>query len=938
MKFIDRVAAFIREENTDLTHLTIVLPSERAKKYLIAALYHQYGRPIMAPEIVTMDQWVQSFSPKAIIDKTRALIALFEIQLENAKSQEDYSFDEFLNWGPTLISDFNEIDRYLLEAKHVFRNLADIKELEQWNVEKEALTESQKRFMEFWDRLPNYYYALNTHLDEQGMCYAGKAFQFLANHIHVLFENDKDRRFVFAGFNALSKSEMAIIKQLEQMGRATILIDADTYYLNNKTHEAGRFLRDLSTALDGKKLNFVENQMGSKPLRVDMIECSQKTGQVKVAATLLESLSKEEIDQTLLLLADESLIGAMIKNLPKKIGKANITLGLPIRNTAVRTWVDVLFSVQENKRRFKTQSIYFNDLLGFWNHPFVLAMMSAEEKELVHVAEKRISEMNTVFLNPSRLNLGPIGMELVLLMTTDWEQDWERAIKTIRKINGFVYEHLDGMYVFERAIVEAFDRALIDFENIVTEGIPEMSLKSFKQLFHQHWGMKSMSFHGNPLDGLQIMGLLETRALDFKRIICLGMNEGNLPPTNPIQTMIPMDLRRYLQLPTPREKQGLFAHHFYRLLHQCEELHVTYNSADESIGSNEPSRYLMQLELELSRINPQVHVQKRIYSLADERTTFTREIQKTPEIQHRLDRLLEHSVSASMIKKYLTCPLDFYFRYVMDFGEEDEVEEEIETSTFGTFIHNTLEELYRPYSKYDERGVERIPAPPAIRSVDVEKMRKEFKLILHAQFLAHFNNDVDAFMKGKNLLSYQMATELTDRFLKSEIDFLGQQSEPVYIISLEREYTAEIELSIHGAQKKVRLRGFIDRIDQIGNTIRIIDYKSGKVTKEDVSFRVKDVEQELIVESLGNRKHLLQLIQYGYLYFRNHGEVPESSIISFISGNNVPFTLNTEKIATEDVIQQYPEYLARILNEIYDESIPFRHNTDQYFSYCAYCE
>src|SRR5690606_37288926 len=454
------------------------------------------------------------------------------------------------------------------------------------------LTESQKRFMEFWDRLPGYYKALNEVLSKKESCYSGKAFKVLAENIDLLFKEDKNQRFLFAGFNALSKAELTIIRQLEQMGRAIVILDGDEFYLKDNNHEAGKFLRELSEKFDGKKLDFVENRLSTKAINVELIECAQNTGQVKVAATILENSTKEEIDETLLLLADESLIGSIIKNLPKKIGKANITLGLPIRNTALRVWVDLIFSIQENKKRFKTNWMYFSDLQNFWNHPFLLAILSKEEKDLLIHAEAEIIKYNRIFINPEKLEIGNLALSLLNNLTLDWNADWKNAMVSIRKMNELIYKNLEKEFAFEKAVIQCFDSALIDFQNCIEEGIPTMSLKSFKHLFNQHWGMKSIAYHGNPINGLQIMGLLETRALDFKRIICVGMNEGNLPPTNPIQTMIPMDLRRYLGLPTPREKQGLFAHHFYRLLHHCDELFVTYCTATEAIGSNEPSRYL----------------------------------------------------------------------------------------------------------------------------------------------------------------------------------------------------------------------------------------------------------------------------------------------------------------------------------------------------------
>lgn len=931
MTFVEYIAHYIKEKELDLAHVTVVLPSERMRKFVGTALVASAGKPILAPEMITMDRWVRSLSKRTVIDSTRALLALFQIQLDAAKTEEDRSFEEFMNWGNILLSDFNEIDRYLLDAKNVFRNLADIKEIENWSFGQDTLTPSQERFMEFWDRLPDYYYALNMKLDANAQCYMGSAYKALAEDIQSVFAEDKERHFIFAGFNALSQAEKSIIRQLVRYGRGHYLLDADQFYFEKNTHEAGTFLRDITAYLDEPKLPRVLDVLGSKDLDVTIVETVQVTGQVKVASSALAKLSKAELNDTLLLLADESLIAPMVKNLPKSIGKANISLGLPIRNTAIKTWVDLVFRFQENKSRFKTQAVYFQDLQAFWNHPLAQSVSSEEEKAAQLNLEHEIIKRNRIFLNVSSIQLEGTAQELLTLLTTDWQANWGTALEIMRQMNRKLYAGLTDTMAFERAMLQCFDAAITEMQNLVDEGMPDMQLKSFRQLFQQHWSRKSIAYHGNPTDGLQIMGMLETRGLDFKRIICLGMNEGKLPPTNPILTLIPMDLRQYLGLPTPREKQGIFAHHFYRLLHHCEELLVTYTSAEESMGSNEPSRYLMQLEMELARINPNMKIHKQIYSLNTKKEELHREIPKTPEIIGRLDVLFAGSTSASMLKKYLTCPLDFYFRYVMDFGEVVNVEEEIEHSTFGTFIHNTLEILYQPFARNKNENAQNIT------SFDVERMLKEYPLILHQEFMKHFNQQEAAFMKGKNLLSYKMAMELTERFLKSEISFLSQQTEPVFIEALEQEFETTFEVEVYGDMKKVRLRGIIDRVDSIGSQMRIVDYKTGKVDKKDVEARKTDTTPEDVVDTMTNKSHVLQLVQYAFLYYQNEGKLAQPTIISLVSNKSEPFYLDLMSLNLETAVNDFPLYLQTILQDVYNSEIPFLHKEPGRFSYCKYC-
>jgi ATP-dependent helicase/nuclease subunit B len=938
MKFTDQIATYIKENNLDVKHLTIVLPSERAKKYISASLFKAYQKPMIAPKMITIDRWVRDLSDKTVIDKTRVLIRLFAIQLKSASSIEDHSFDEFLTWGNMLLSDFDELDRYLLDSKQLFSNLADIKEIENWSFGNENLTESQKRFMEFWDRLPGYYTELNKVLDAEKVCYMGKAYRYVCENLDVVFKEDKDSKFLFAGFNALSPAEVSIMKQLHKMGRGHILINADKFYLNTESHEAGRFMRDLKQELGISNLSFVENRLLTEKKDIEIIECAQTAGQAKVAGTLLDEMDPKLIDQTLVLLADESLIVPVLKNLPKKIGKANITLGLPLRNTALRTWVDLLFGIQENKLRFKSEGIYFNDLQKLWNHPFVNAILTEEEKANVVRIEHEIIKRNSIFLSLKNIEIGEIGNKIMQLVFKPWKNDWLEGLLTIRELSRFIYKYLEEAFDFEKAILEGFDRALIDFENISKEGLPEMNLRSFKTLFNQHWNLKNIAYHGNPMEGLQIMGLLETRLLDFENIICVGMNEGSMPPTNPIQTMVPMDLRQYFGLPTPREKQGLFAHHFYRLLHHCNKMYVTYTSAQEKIGSNEASRYLLQLELELSRLNTNINIQKKFYSIPNETVENKQTVvQKTPEILERLDEIFAHSTSASMLKKFATCSLDFYYQYVMEFGEEEKVEEEVENNTFGTFIHNALEEMYQPFARFNKRGEKIDPAPPAITSFDMDNMLKHYEYEIDKQFYNHFNHDKEAYATGKNFLSYKMALELTKRFLEKEKEFLMEQTSPVFIESLERELRADVEIEVLGVKKKVHLKGFIDRIDSIDGKFRIIDYKSGKVKKEDTST-VKKVDLEKVIQGCLGKKHVLQLIMYCYLFKVNLGELPrEASIISFINIQDGVLPLETGDMALAEVVDLFPSILEAIINQIYDVEVPFLHDDSKQFSYCAYC-
>ena len=930
MNFTDRLAHFIKENDFDLRNLVIILPSERASKYLVKSLVSVYKKPIFSPEITTIDRWVKRYS-LPIIDKTRLLLYLFEIYQKTPEGKEA-TFEDFLTWGTMLLSDFEDIDRYMLDHAQVFKNLKAIKELESWNIDDDKLSVSQQKFMEFWDRIPVYYEGLHIKVRANDYITSALAYRKIAEDIDLIKDRE-GKHFIFAGFNALSTSELTIIKKLKNLKQADYIVDVDDFYFKNQAHEAGTFIRKNLQTLEIQKPTFVQNELLEKELAIDIVECAQHTGQVKVAATELAKLSQVEINKTLILLADESLISSMVKNIPANVGKANITLGLPLNQTPVKTWVELLFEIQENKGRFKTQAIYHKDLQRIINHVFTISAFGLKEKQALINVEQETIRKNKIFQNVANLPLDAKVMELLELMNTDWKIDWQLAMDCVRKINTLLLNLMPSTAAFERNILAIFDEALVGFQQILSENIPYFNLRSFKLLFFQHWNKKSIAYHGNPINGLQIMGLLETRLLDFENIMVLGLNEGKLPSTNPIKTIIPMDLRYGLGLPSTRDKQGIYAHHFYRLLNQCKKLTLTYTTAIEQIGSNEASRYITQLELELTRSNPKIHINRHFYNVPfpQEKMQALNEIQKTPEIITRLDAFFERSLSASAMNKYLACPLDFYYRYLADLGEDQDVEEELEANTFGTFIHDTLEELYTPYAHYTSDGTKKTLTPPPLSVSGIDTMISQYKQILHKQFMKHFNGDESLFLKGKNLLSYEMAMVITRNLLMEEREFVNKSSEPIDIIMLEMKLTKSIEIDVNGTKKRIHFSGLVDRIDKVGDNYRVIDYKSGKVTDKDVKFKQLDTP----ILSFKNCKHAVQLALYCLFFKERFNHFPaEAKIISLVDVK-ANYNLNIEDGTTEDVCNSLVDLVTDIITELYETEEVISHNPDS--KYCSYC-
>lgn len=934
MKFIDQISHFIKKNDFDLRNLTVILPSERATKYLTQSLFTCYGKPIFSPEIITIDRWVKTHS-LPIIDKTRLLLYLFEMYLETDEGK-DAAFEEFLTWGTIVLSDFDDIDRYMLDHEQVFKNLKAIKELESWQIDEENFSASQLKFMEFWDRLPKYYGELHKKLQAKNTITAGLAYRKLAENTTVVLSGNEKQHYIFAGFNALSKSELRIIKNLLIQKKASFLVDADIYYYENKIHEAGAFIRKNLDFLEIGKPEIIGDHLRDKNLVLNVVECAQHTGQVKVAATELSNLSPAELDSTLVLLADETLISSMVKNIPVSVGKANITLGLPLSQTPIKTWVELIFDIQENKSRFKSNAIYYKDLQRIINHVFTLGAINREEKRILVTLEQETIRKNKVFQNCEKLDLGTQTQRILELITQDWDQDWKKAMEVIRSLNKILLELLPITNEFERNIIQVFDESLLEFEQILKEGIPKIALRSFKLLFFQHWGGKSIAYHGNPIQGLQVMGLLETRLLDFEHLIIIGLNEGKLPNTNVLNSVIPMDLRYGLGLPSLREKQGLFAHHFYRLLHKCKTFTATYTTAVEQISSNEASRYLLQLELELANYTKKVELKKHFYSVPfpELQVLPATIVAKQEEIIIRLDTFFDRSISASGLNKYITCPLDFYYRYIVEFGEEKAVEEDLESNTFGSLIHKTLELLFQPLAQLDKKGEPVTPAPKNLEIKDVEKMLINYKGILHQEFLNYFNGDEQLFLKGKNLLSYEMAMKITKNTLLAEKRFLEKETELVFIEQVEAEMSIAVEIQIKDEKRIINFKGYIDRIDKIGSKYRVIDYKTGKVTDKDVEFKVSE---DGIKASFASSKHSLQLALYSIFFKEKYKVLPDIAAIYSLVNLTKPFKLKFKnKNGLEDFPELFKELVEEVISEIYDLDMPFEHNSNS--KYCNFCD
>ena len=931
MKFLDQLAKDILQKGHDPKNLTVLLPSERAKRYLLNALYNANNGPLISPHILTIDQWVAALCPQQIMHPTKALLELYKIY-QNTLKEEALSFEDYLTWGPILLSDFDDVDRYLVDHQQLYKNLASIKALESWQIDEENYSASQKKFMLFWELIPQLHEGLQQRFKALKGCSKAQAYRLLAENPTLYL--DDNMHYLFVGFNALSAAEQRIIKYLIDKKQAEFIIDSDQFYLGNKFHEAGHFQRKNLQFFDQKEPENLRNALQTASYKVKVIECAQHIGQVKVLATELLENPVADWSEVLVLLADEDLVHAAIRNIPKIVGQANITLGLPLDQTPVRTWVDLCFQLQENQLKFKTKSLYYKDFQRFCHHAFTTLAFDQKQQAQLAAAEHRTVKNNRVFQNVDQLQLDPQLLEVIRILATPWDANWQKALQQMRQLNRILLEYIPAANDFERTALLSFELACRQFENFVDADFPQMALSSFKKLFYQHWTRSNLAYLGSPTAGLQLTGLLETRLLDFERIYVLGMNEGKLPPTNPIQSIIPMDLRAAFGMPNNRDKQGLFAQHFYRLLHHARELVFTYTSTSEVLGSHERSRYLLQLKMEWLQQNQQVSWQEYFYQIpaATQNSTQTL-IPKTPAIQARIQAYLAGNVSASALRKYITCPLDFYYRYVVEFGEEDEVEEDIASSTFGSLIHNCLEELYTPYAQRDKQGAVVQPAPGPLTEKAIAKMLTTYPAVLRKYFLNYFDQNETLFSRGKNLLSFEMALDLTKQKLLKELEFVKSLQAPLYIIQLEAKFELAQTVQLENENIPIHFVGYIDRIDCIGQDhFRVIDYKSGKVLESQVKMTTKEDPYT----NLSKPKHALQLCLYTMFFQERFGHLPTEARIESLINRDDNFALSIDK---QTELQQVPGIfkagIQTLVTELLNADVPFTHLEEA--KYCQFC-
>jgi hypothetical protein len=911
--FLDKIAQVLIEKYSDkLSNTIVVLPNKRAKIFLIEALKKQVSNNILAPEIVSIEDFIQDIAGIRTVDPIELLFEFYEVYLSVTDKSNQQSFELFANWAKTLLQDFNEIDRYLLDPTHVLSYLKDIEDIKKWGIEVENKTPLLEKYIDFWKLLPLYYQSLYVHLLQKGIGYQGLIYREAVNNLNRFSNSISQKQFVFAGFNALNASEEKIIQHLIANDQAKIYWDADQTFLNDPYHDAGLFLRRFKENWKHYKTNpfewIVDDFSQSKNIQV--IGTPKSIGQAKISGSIIENIIGQNpattLDKVAVVLGEENLLVPLLYSLPSTVGALNITMGYSSKNNPAQILIAKLFKMHTNALSRKSSSyvFYYKDVLDILTHPLVEPY--AKTADLVNIINKN----NYTFISHHKvveLNQNP--SDLFLLLFQKWESGSIAVLQSVSKLLLTIKENLSNDNEEEKitkAFVFAIFKVINKLINYYSQHQHIDKIETLHAIYKQVIDLAEVSFEGEPLNGLQIMGVLESRVLDFDTVIVASMNEGKFPAGKSQNSFIPYDVKRELGLPTFKEKDAIYTYHFYHLLQRANNIYLLYNTESEGLDAGEKSRFITQLEVEKQRNHNLSH---EIYNAVLPETAYTPMlIEKSPAVMERLAQIAKEGFSPSALTSYIRNPIQFYFQKILRIREVEEVEENIALNTLGTIIHETLKVLYEPFiGKFiSEKDIEN-----AFKLIDAEVL-KQFKIVYKEGEIK----------KGRNLLAFEVAKRNVSNFLKVELESI-KAGDAIKIMALEQTFGRTLE---HPSLPfPVLIKGNVDRIEERNGVIRIIDYKTGKVEKASVSLK----SWNGLTQELKNDK-IIQVLAYAFMYEQEaNGKPIEAGIISFknLKSGFLPFQFKEDKdvqqIINQEIMTNYLEQIVLLLQEILNPEIPF---------------
>jgi CRISPR/Cas system-associated exonuclease Cas4 (RecB family) len=931
--FLEKTADYIFQNyGSETNSLTIILPNRRGSLYLKKYLANHYNKPFWSPKFYSIEDFVNELSDRKPANQIFLINELYKIHIE--LNPTNYrTFDEFIGVAELMIADFNEIDFFLADIDGIFDFITETKAIELWNLDGKPLTDFQKEYLSFYKSLKDYYLKLKERISNLKIAYQGYNYRFVADNIEKIGLGLNSERFIFLGFNALTPSEEKIINHFLKNLKSEIIWDIDKYYFENKNQEAGFFFRKLKNkGLINNNSLFIENNFAELAKNIDLIGVPMKIGQAKVLPEIINEIYEKEknLESTAIVLCDENLLIPVINSLPADIGKFNVTMGFPLRQTTIFDLFDSIFLLHENQSRFTNinnhfRTIFYIDLLKILKHNYFKIAFDTQ-----NIIDK-ISNTNKTFYNYNDIlalfsENGFVDKNLLEIFNTQ-NTTKQLIINIFNLIDYLKGNEVLMKYDLNNEFLFGFSELFHQIINNVDLDASYINVKVLRKLFKSQANTETLSFYGEPLSGLQIMGVLETRLLDFKNVILLSVNEGIIPKSNKNNSLIPLSIKNKFGIAAIIEKDAVFAYHFYRLIQRAGNIKILYNTEPDEFSGGDKSRFIYQLKYELPKINSNIVIRERLVNI----TSYKSEningiiIEKNDEIIEKIFLLANKGFSATLLNTYINCKLKFYFKYIVNLDVPDTIEENIMDNTKGNIIHDTLKELYYPF------------VGKTISVRDIDEISNKLALTLNKAFDKLYSGGTIDY--GLNFLIYELIKSWIKKLLyneKTSIKKLENENKFLKILFLEQEILNNLNLIIENKEITVNLKGNIDRIDLIDGTLRIIDYKSGSINKENV--QVSDIEK---VTEDKKYSYAFQLLFYYLLLNKQFPELKkynwEAGIISLIKPSEglISLKINKQEVDHNNIVE-FENLLVSLISEIFDKKLPFTQTSNE--DNCKYCE
>ncbi len=943
-RFLAQSAKYIFTKHpNELRDICVVFPNRRSGVFFTSYLQKEISGSVLAPETTTIGELISGYSNLFQGEKLQLISILFEVFKKHTKTTE--TFDEFYFWGEILLADFNDIDRYLVNAKDIFTNISDIKEIEYifdylTDEQKEALEhfwgsvavsgrkEFQEKHLAIWKKLYPIYSEFKRILIEKNIAFGGMIDREVVENLQEKDFSFDFKKYYFVGLNALNRCEQKFFTHLSRQKKAEFLWDFDKAYLHDKKNEAGRFMRENLKRFPPPFDFIFDSEIFKSKKNIKIVAVSSTYGQSQQIPNFLketESDFSKQFDNTAIVLADESLLFSSLGAIPDNIGTVNITMGYPVKNSMIYGFLMLLVNLLKNKKTDKKRGViayhrYITDIL---NHQLLRNWETEKGKDFIDEVRLR----NRITIELDEIDFTQFHKTIFLL-----PDDVENYSRYFLDVLDVVYQKLNNSKTNNKMLLEiiysiyqAIEKLESVIKNVTDEQNRDINEAIYFRLFTQYLGKVSVAFEGEPLSGIQVMGILETRCLDFKNLIILGLNENKWPRTFTAPSFIPFNIRKGFGLPGIDEQDAMYSYYFYRLIQRAKNVSATYSVVKEGISTGELSRYGYQLQYDSAH-------QPKLVNLD---FSFSNDPNKPIEIessQQISDILLnkntyEYPLSPSAINTYLQCSLRFYFRYAVGLPEPDEVKEEIDAIIFGNIFHDTIEALYKPFvgKVLNESDLDKIKDNRVFIENEIRKQ------IAHHYFKKKLSSRKPVLLEGKTLLVYENIKTYLNQLLTVDKDIA-----PFTMVSLEQKYRTTFDIDLNGNRTTIHIGGKIDRVDRVKGITRVLDYKTGDVK----TLKFKEIEDLFERDIKEPKKEILQAMIYSWALSENSDNLEIQPVIYSLRklfNKNYSPDIEWEKhdFSFQELKNDLVINLKELVNEIYSTENKFTQT--EHTSKCKYC-